>query len=128
MRRLEKIAATIKAMGVDAVLLTGQENLQYATTFPHLEGFAVITADGKGFCYTDSRYIEAATKVMEPLGFIPAAILYMLFNMFYMCEKAAWKPWLFVIVAVLVAVGAYFIFRQFIYVKLPAGILKGVLG
>ncbi|MBR5284743.1 MAG: aminopeptidase P family protein [Clostridia bacterium] len=69
MRRLEKIAATIKAMGVDAVLLTGQENLQYATTFPHLEGFAVITADGKGFCYTDSRYIEAATKVMEPLGY-----------------------------------------------------------
>ena len=66
--------------------------------------------------------------LMEPLGFIPAAILYMLFNMFYMCEKAAWKPWLFVIVSVAVAVGAYFIFRQFIYVKLPAGILKGVLG
>ena len=66
--------------------------------------------------------------LMEPLGFIPGAILYMLFNMFYMCERAAWKPWLFVIVAVLVAVGAYFIFRQFIYVKLPAGILKGVLG
>ena len=66
--------------------------------------------------------------LMEPLGFIPAAILYMLFNMFYMCEKAAWRPWLFVIVAVLVAVASYFVFRQFIYVKLPAGILKGVLG
>lgn len=66
--------------------------------------------------------------LMEPLGFIPAAILYMLFNMFYMCERAAWKPWLFVIVSVAVAVGAYFIFRQFIYVRLPAGILKGVLG
>ena len=66
--------------------------------------------------------------LMEPLGFIPAAILYMLFNMFYMCEKAAWKPWLFVIVAVLVAVASYFLFRQFIYVRLPAGILKGVLG
>ena len=66
--------------------------------------------------------------LMEPLGFIPAAILYMLFNMFYMCERAAWKPWLFVIVSVAVAVGAYFIFRQFIYVRLPAGILTGVLG
>ena len=66
--------------------------------------------------------------LMEPLGFIPAAILYMLFNMFYMCEKAAWKPVTFVIVAIVVAVGAYFIFRQFIYVKLPTGILKGVLG
>ena len=66
--------------------------------------------------------------LMEPLGFIPAAILYMLFNMFYMCEKAAWKPWLFVVVAVVVAIASYFVFRQFIYVKLPAGILKGVLG
>ena len=66
--------------------------------------------------------------LMEPLGFIPAAILYMLFNMFYMCEREAWKPWLFVIVAVVIAVGAYFVFRQFIYVRLPAGILKGVLG
>ena len=46
----------------------------------------------------------------------------------YMCEKAAWKPVTFVIVSIVVAVGAYFIFRQFIYVKLPTGILKGVLG
>ena len=66
--------------------------------------------------------------LMEPLGFIPAAILYMLFNMFYMCEREAWKPWLFVIVSVGVAIVAYFVFRQFIYVKLPTGILKGVLG
>ena len=66
--------------------------------------------------------------LMEPLGFIPAAILYMLFNMFYMCERKAWKPVLFVIVAVVVALASYFLFRQFVYVRLPAGILKGVLG
>ena len=72
--------------------------------------------------------IAVFLALMEPLGFIPAAILYMIFNMFYMCEKEAWKPVLFVVVAVVVAVGAYFIFRQFIYVKLPTGILKGVLG
>ena len=66
--------------------------------------------------------------LMEPVGFIPMAILYMLFNMFYMCEKEAWKPVTFVIVAVCVSVGAYFLFRQFVYVRLPAGILKGVLG
>lgn len=69
MGRLEKIAAMVKERGFDAVMLTGQENLQYATTFPHLEGFAIITADGRGFCYTDSRYIESATAVMEPLGY-----------------------------------------------------------
>ena len=72
--------------------------------------------------------IAVFIALMEPIGFIPMAIIYMLFNMFYMCEKKAWKPVTFVIVAVCVAVGAYFIFRQFIYVKLPTGILKGVLG
>ncbi len=66
--------------------------------------------------------------LMEPVGFIPMAILYMLFNMFYMCERAAWKPVVFVIVSVVVAVGVYFLFRQFVYVRLPLGILKGVLG
>ena len=66
--------------------------------------------------------------LLEPVGFIPMAILYMLFNMFYMCEKEAWKPVTFVIVAVVVTVAVYFLFRQFVYVKLPGGILKGVLG
>lgn len=65
---------------------------------------------------------------MEPIGYIPMAILYMMFNMFYMCEKAAWKPVLFLIVSVAVALLSYFLFRQFVYVRLPAGILKGVLG
>ena len=66
--------------------------------------------------------------LMEPVGFIPMAIIYMLFNMFYMCEKEAWKPVTFVIVAVVVPVAVYFLFKQFVYVRLPLGILKGVLG
>lgn len=66
--------------------------------------------------------------LMEPVGFIPMAIIYMMFNMFYMSERAAWKPVLFLIVSVVVAVACYFLFRQFVYVRLPAGILKGVLG
>lgn len=65
---------------------------------------------------------------MEPIGYIPMAILYMMFNMCYMCERAAWKPVLFLVVSVAVAVVTYFLFRQFVYVRLPAGILKGVLG
>ena len=72
--------------------------------------------------------ITVFIALMEPVGYIPMAILYMLFNMFYMCERKAWKPVLFVIVAVVVALASYFLFRQFVYVRLPAGILKGVLG
>lgn len=69
MNRLEKIAAMLREKGIDAVMLTGQENLQYATTFGHLEGFVIITKEGAGYCYTDSRYIEDATNVMAPLGY-----------------------------------------------------------
>lgn len=72
--------------------------------------------------------IAVFIALMEPVGYIPMAILYMLFNMFYMCERKAWKPVTFVIVAVVVALASYFLFRQFVYVRLPAGILKGVLG
>ncbi len=72
--------------------------------------------------------IAVFIALMEPVGFIPMAILYMLFNMFYMCDKEAWKPVTFVIIAVVVPVAVYFLFRQFVYVRLPLGILKGVLG
>ena len=61
------------------------------------------------------------------LGFIPCAILYMIGNMLFMGAKKEWKPKTYVIVAVLVTLFLYFTFRQFMYVKLPAGILKGVL-
>lgn len=72
--------------------------------------------------------IAAFIALMEPLGFIPAAILYMISSMFFMSVKEGWKPAAYVITAVIVAVGCYFLFRQFVYVRLPAGILKGVLG
>lgn len=65
--------------------------------------------------------------LMEPLGFIPAAIIYMIANMFFMSAKEGWKPVAYVIAAVVVTVACYYIFRQFVYVHLPDGILKGVL-
>ena len=65
--------------------------------------------------------------LMEPLGFIPAAIIYMIFSMFFMSVKEGWKPVAYIITAVLVAVLCYFLFKKFIYVQLPQGILKGVL-
>lgn len=64
--------------------------------------------------------------LMEPLGFIPTAILYMIGSMFFMGAKEVWKPVTYVIVAVVVAVACYYLFKKFVYVQLPAGILKGV--
>ncbi len=68
MTRIEKIAAMAREKGVDAVLVTAGSTLQYATAF-RVEGFVIVTAAGEGWCYTDSRYIEAATAAMTPLGY-----------------------------------------------------------
>ena len=65
--------------------------------------------------------------LMEPLGFIPVAILYMVGSMFFMASKEVWKPKAYVITAIIVAVACYFLFREFVYVRLPAGVLEGVL-
>ena len=66
MERLNKLAAMAKKLGCDGVLITEGENLCYATGFVGLEGMVMVTADGKGWCFTDSRYIEAAEKASAP--------------------------------------------------------------
>ena len=69
MTRLAKIAALVRERDLDALLLTHEENMQYATLFPHLEGMVLVLRGGEGVCFTDSRYIENARQVMEPQGF-----------------------------------------------------------
>ena len=69
MERLNKLAAMAKKLGCDGVLITEGENLCYATGFVGLEGMVLVTADGKGYCFTDSRYIEAAEKAIAPWGY-----------------------------------------------------------
>ncbi len=69
MTRLEKIAAVIGAEGLDAILLTGDYNLLYATQLCGLEGVVLITASGRGWCLTDSRYIESAQGSVAPRGY-----------------------------------------------------------
>ena len=64
--------------------------------------------------------------LMESLGFIIAAVIYMVGSMFFMGSKEVWKPVLYVAVAVVVAIACYYLFKKFVYVQLPAGILKGV--
>ena len=69
MERLHKLAAMARANHCDGVLITEAENLCYATGFVGLEGMVLVTADGKGYCFTDSRYIEAAEKAIAPWGY-----------------------------------------------------------
>ncbi len=69
MTRLQKIAEMLRQRQLDAMLITGEENLCYATGFVGLEGMVFITAQGKGWCFTDSRYIEAAEAAIAPLGY-----------------------------------------------------------
>ena len=69
MERLNKLAAMARANACDGVLITEAENLCYATGFVGLEGMVLVTAEGRGYCFTDSRYIEAAEKAIAPWGY-----------------------------------------------------------
>lgn len=69
MSRLKKLVDLARKTGVDAIMLTSEVNLHYATKFPMLEGMVIVTADGRGVCFTDSRYIEAVTAQINPMGF-----------------------------------------------------------
>ena len=51
MNRLQKIAQLVRSMDLDALLLTHEENMQYATLFPHLEGMVLVLRSGEGVCF-----------------------------------------------------------------------------
>ena len=63
----------------------------------------------------------------KPVGFIISSIVYLVAMMFYMTKKEDRKPILFIIISVVMTLVVYFCFKQFLYIYLPAGILKGVL-
>ena len=69
MSRLQKLADAAKQLQVDALILTSEVNMQYATLYPRLDGMVIIDAEGCGVCFTDSRYIEDTTKKLTPLGY-----------------------------------------------------------
>lgn len=60
------------------------------------------------------------------LGFVVSSILYMVAMMMYMTKKEDRKPILFVVISVIITLVVYFCFRQFLYIYLPNGVLKGV--
>lgn len=63
MSRFEKIAAKLQQYDLDAIMVTSAPNRLYATGFRSSAGLALITPDASYF-FTDSRYIEAATKAI----------------------------------------------------------------
>ena len=63
----------------------------------------------------------------KPVGFIISSIVYLVAMMFYMTKKEDRKPIVFIIISVVMTLVVYFCFKQFLYIYLPAGILKGVL-
>ena len=63
MSRFEKIAAKLSQYNLDAMMVTSAPNRLYATGFRSSAGLALITPDASYF-FTDSRYIEAATKAI----------------------------------------------------------------
>ncbi len=75
-RRLKKISGMARRYLCDGVLITEAENLCYATGFVGLEGMILITARGKGYVFTDSRYIEAAQNNIRGYEIIQPAESY----------------------------------------------------
>ena len=65
---MEKITNLFQLLdGVDAVLVTSQNNRQYFTGFKGTFGFLVLTRE-QAVYITDSRYYEMATEKMKPQG------------------------------------------------------------
>ena len=60
------------------------------------------------------------------LGFVISSMIYMVGLMLYMTKRESRKPILFVVIAVAMTLIVYFCFKQFLYIYLPNGILKGV--
>jgi len=60
----DKITLALPEYGLDAVLLTGETNIRYATGFPSTDSLALVTRTGAYF-FTDSRYTEAAQAVIS---------------------------------------------------------------
>ena len=64
MSRFEKIRDKLAKYELDAMMITGAANRLYATGFPSSAGLALVTKD-ESYFFTDSRYIEAATKRID---------------------------------------------------------------
>lgn len=69
MGRIHALCEVIRQADADAMLLTGEVNLMYATEATGLEGQCLLFADGTALFVTDGRYTEAAEQLLSPNGF-----------------------------------------------------------
>ena len=65
MNNIARIREEMLRRGLDAVLVTDEKNQRYAAGFPFTDG-AVLVGREKAYLITDSRYIEAAEKAVDP--------------------------------------------------------------
>ncbi len=71
MDRLKDICKVIESMDADALLLTSDVNVRYATGATGLEGLCLINRGGEALFLTDGRYIEAAQNALAGTAFTP---------------------------------------------------------
>lgn len=64
--------------------------------------------------------------LLDKLGFVISSILYMVATMWHMTRKEDRRPVIFIVVSAVLTVVVYFCFKEFLYIYLPNGILKGV--
>lgn len=69
MNRIDALCDIIRTSEADAMLLTGEVNLIYATQTTELEGYCLLLADQTALFITDGRYIEAANALLSKRGF-----------------------------------------------------------
>ena len=69
MTRLEKMTKVARELGLDALLLTSEVSMHYATEYKRFEGIVAVDKEGRGVAFTDSRYIEDVSNKVIPLGY-----------------------------------------------------------
>lgn len=68
MKRVEAISAMVREDGADAVLLTSEVSLIYATGVTAMEGACIVFSDDTAVFITDGRYIEVAEQRIGAQG------------------------------------------------------------
>lgn len=91
---------------------------------PQGTGGPAVTAQGKwrGVLTLVSTVVFVA--LLEPLGFIPTAFLFLTFMMLVMGKR---KPLLIILAPALVTVGVWLVFEKLLHLSMPPGILDGLL-
>lgn len=62
MNRIGKVVALLEAKKIDGILINSEENMHYFCGFSPSEGMILITKDGCGYHFVDSRYTVVARR------------------------------------------------------------------